>query len=44
MIFKVIIFQEYPRTNQFLLQNIHKIQQIFWVLISDIVYGIRRNR
>ena len=44
MTFEIIIFREHPRTDQLLLQDIYKIQQIFRILVSNIIYSIRRNR
>ena len=43
MCFKIIILWQNLCTNQFLLQNIHKIQQILRLVISDIIHCIRRD-
>ena len=44
MCLEVIIFRQNLCTNQLLTQNLHEVQQIFWILIADIVNCIRRNR
>ena len=44
MCFKIIIFRQNTSTNQFFLQNLYKVQQIFRVLIADVINCIRRNR
>ena len=43
MCFKIIIFRQNTSTNQFFLQNLYKVQQIFRVLVADVINCIRRN-
>ena len=42
--FKVVIFRQDTSTDQFFLQNLYEVQQIFRVLITNVINCIRRNR
>ena len=44
MHFKIVISRQNFCPNQFLLQNIHKIQEIFRLIITNIINCIRWNR
>lgn len=41
---KIIILRQHSCTDQLLLQDVHKLQQILRLAVSDIVNRIRRNR
>ena len=44
MSLEVVIFRQHSGTNQFFAQNLHKVQQVFRILIPNVVNCIRRNR
>ena len=41
--FKVVVFRQYAGTNQFLRENLHEIQQVFWIAVADVIDCIGRN-
>lgn len=41
--FKVVVGREYPGGDQFLLQDVHEILQVFGVLIANVIHRIRRD-
>lgn len=41
--FEVVVFGEHTGTDQFLLQNVDKVEQVFGVLVSDVVYSVGRH-
>ena len=44
MRFKIIVRRQYLGTDQLLLQNVHEVQQIFWLVVANVIDCIRRNR
>ena len=40
---KVVIGRQNPGGNQLLLQNVHEIQQIFRILVADVVHRVGRD-
>ena len=41
--FKIVVFRKNSGMNQFLLQDLHKIEQVLGLVIAYIIYGIGRN-
>lgn len=41
---KIIILWQHPCPDQLLLQDIHKVLQVLWLVISNVTNGIGRNR
>ena len=44
MSLEIVIFRQHLCTNKLLAQNLHKVKQVLWILIADVVNCIRRNR
>ena len=42
--FKVIIFWEYSGTDEFFLEDGDEVEEVFWRVISNVIYFVRRDR
>src|SRR5699024_7392825 len=44
MSLKIIVLRKDTHPNQFLLQDIYKVEKIFWIRIPNVIYSVRRDR